>query len=92
MDSSITDSVILATGGQYDGMYMTSHLSQGSSLVDRCRFERSGIFDENAVGQGGDHCITPPGGFVSFRAGTVCSLSAWNSFPIGVRGSIFARA
>eukprot|EP01045_Picozoa_sp_COSAG04_P007883 COSAG04_NODE_422_length_14618_cov_11.903712_11_plen_1388_part_01 len=64
VESSIADSVTVATGHVVDGAYMVAHLAQGSYLIERCRFERSGNFDQNAVGAAGIVVSPPPGGAI----------------------------
>ena len=76
VDTSIVDSVGLDPGTDWDGLYMLDTAGHGSSLVDRCRFERCGNFDENAVGQGGIGAVTPPGG--SIVPSWEFSNSAWD--------------
>eukprot|EP01045_Picozoa_sp_COSAG04_P011836 COSAG04_NODE_775_length_10405_cov_20.166214_6_plen_1349_part_00 len=66
VDLSVADSITLAPGpvGAFDSSYAAAYLAQGSSLVDRCRFERNGNFDESAAGQGGIVVIPSPGGSI----------------------------
>ena len=63
VESQITDSVGLDPGGsRLDSASAVFTLAQGSCLIERGRFERNGIFDSGAVGDGGVAVITPAGG------------------------------
>eukprot|EP01045_Picozoa_sp_COSAG04_P021668 COSAG04_NODE_2355_length_4284_cov_2.515173_1_plen_1336_part_01 len=75
VDSSITNSIVLDPGTNFDGAYMCALLGQGSWLVDRGCFERSGNFDQNAVGQGGIVAYAPTAG--SIVPSWEFSNSAW---------------
>ena len=63
VESSISDSIGLdPSSSLLDSQYAGIELAQGSCLIERCRFERSGVFDSKAVGAGGVEVLAPTGG------------------------------
>ena len=63
-DTSLTDSVILDPGTWVDASYAVISTSVGYASTVRCRFERSGNFDQSLTGTGGFHAIVPAGGSI----------------------------
>eukprot|EP01045_Picozoa_sp_COSAG04_P017206 COSAG04_NODE_1505_length_6506_cov_4.798335_5_plen_972_part_00 len=63
VDSVVSDAVTLSSMGEWSSCAFV--VAQGSVLVERSRFEKSGSFDPATTGYGGaSHSLVPPGGSI----------------------------